>query len=101
MVRIFLVVTPGIVAQNGIHFEQSEQEYQTAAKFSSRYVVEAMIAIAQVVGLLEANVLDQLRCITLVGQYCLPQRQVVRILFVVAGADKVAGVALAQELRRR
>ena len=60
-----------------------------------------MIAIAQVIGLLEANGLDQLRRVTFIGQHCLSQRQVVRILFVVAGANKVAGVAFAQELRQR
>jgi hypothetical protein len=60
-----------------------------------------MIAIAQVIGLLEAEGLDQLRRITLVCQHGLPQRQVVRILFVVAGADKVACVAFAQELGQR
>ena len=99
MIRIFLVVAPRIVTENRIHLEQAKQEDQPAAKLGSRYVVEAMIAISQIVGFLEAESLDQPRRVPLIGKHRLPQGQVVRVLFVVAGPNKVTGVALAQQLR--
>src|SRR3984957_14822716 len=101
MIRIFFVVSPWDAAENRIHFEQTKKENQPAANFRSRNIVEAMIAIAQVVGFLEAERLDQSRRVALIGKHRFPKSQVVRILLVVAGSDEVAGVALAQQFRHR
>ncbi len=73
MVGIFLVVAPGIIAENRIHLEQTEQEDQPPTKLCSRYIVETMIAIAQIIGLLEADGLDQSCSVTLVRQHRLSQ----------------------------
>src|SRR5580704_15476410 len=101
MVGIFLVVAPRIVAENCIHLEQAEQKNQPATKLCPRYIVETMVAIAQIVRLREADRLDQPCSVSFIRQDRLSQSQVVGVLLIVAGSNKVAGVTLAQQFRYR
>src|SRR6476620_1720893 len=97
VVRIFLVVSPGIVAEDGVNLEQTKQKDEPGADFRARQVVHAVIAIAEVEPLLQARRLQESFCVTLIAEYGFTQSQVVGVFLVVAGADEVSGITFPQE----
>ena len=73
MIRIFFVVSPGVVAEDGVDLQQAKQKNQPGAYFRAGQIVHAMVAIAQVEHLLQAGRLQESLCITFVGENGFPQ----------------------------
>src|ERR1700730_16440267 len=98
VIRILLVMPPGIVAEDGVDSQQTKQKDQPGAYFRASQIVHAMVSIAEVEHLFQAGHVQEIPCILLVAEYGLAQSEVVGVLLVVAGPDEVSGIALVQEL---
>ena len=67
MIRIFLVMVPGIVAEYRVDLQQPEQKDQAHAQLDPADIIHAMVAVAQIENVFQARRLDQCACVALVG----------------------------------
>src|SRR5579872_1496581 len=97
MIRVLLVMAPRVIAENGIDLQQPEQKYQTAPELCPADVVHAMVPVTEIENLLHANRLHERLGIALIRQHRLSKAEAKGVLFIVAGANEISGVALVQK----
>ena len=104
MIGVFLVMTPGVIAEDGINLQETEQEDQTADQFVARDVAHPVIVVIQIEVAVQTQHARLFRDLAFVAQNILPNRaglpDVVTHV-VIGGADHVASKALLDQFCHR
>src|SRR5579884_1220435 len=69
MIGIFFVHRPRIIANHGIHFQQSEKKNQALAKILPGFGIQAVIAVFQIESFLKAQDFSHLLVVDLIVKY--------------------------------
>lgn len=100
MVRIFLIVSPRVVADNRIDLQKTEQKNQPRPQFQGRHRVQHVIAIVQVVNFLQPERLRDGLIVALIRQHSFADRPRPGVI-VVGGANQIAGVSFLDQLQHK